>query len=228
MSLDHLSPEARVALAGIAPLREPETGAEALMMTNRPEDARRVLARGVARLARLRDEAAELMEHMLGQLDMIDGDPDLEPSLCATVGATHCYPDNYATGYAGDLFSDRLYVPELGRSDEVDLEEDAGDDGEAGNPDDEDDGNGEDADPGEDDGLLEPSLGSLEGAQYIEVTARRADGSASRTRLSHPLDQTRWAQGDNHDLEEQCDDEGNDGGDREWDPCDYGEPENEE
>jgi hypothetical protein len=121
MSLDHLTPEERVALAGVAPLRAPETGAEALLLTARPEDARQVLCRALERLERLRDEAAELMEHLLQQLDRIDGDPDLEPSLCTAFHASaYSFSDGYAPGYECTRHSQLITVEGCG---EVDLEE---------------------------------------------------------------------------------------------------------
>jgi hypothetical protein len=107
MSLDHLTPEARVLLAGIAPLRAPETGAEALLLTSRPEDARRVLARALAKLGRLHDRLLDLQAHLIEQLDRIDGDPDLEQSLGASEG-------RYGTCWASVLHRGSLDECETG------------------------------------------------------------------------------------------------------------------
>jgi hypothetical protein len=65
-------------------------------------------------------------------------------------------------------------------------------------------------DPGdsEPDADREPSLGSLEAAQFIEVTERAESGRALHTKLSDPQDQTRWTFGGSSDIEDQCEDEG--------------------
>jgi hypothetical protein len=78
----------------------------------------------------------------------------------------------------------------------------------------------------EEDGTgAEPSLGSMDGARHMTVTKRAPDGRALRTKLSDPLDQTRWSQCDHHDLEQQCDDEGgqcdDEGADTDSEPDDF-------
>ena len=68
-----------------------------------------------------------------------------------------------------------------------------------------------DGDPDLEDGdPPEPSLGAPEAAQFLMVTGRDRAGYATGTKLSDPVDQTRWASTafGEADLEVQCEDEG--------------------
>jgi|HubBroStandDraft_1064217.scaffolds.fasta_scaffold56723_2 hypothetical protein len=91
-TLDH-SPVSRLIAAGVRPLRKPSSGAEAVLGSASPAEARRRLTRTLSALDGLREQLLDLAQDITAQLDRIDGDPDLEPetlepNLAGFIGAT--------------------------------------------------------------------------------------------------------------------------------------------
>lgn len=80
------SPLAQLAATGVRPLQPPRSGAEAVLLSRRPEDAREQLTAALAALERVHHQALAMAEIINDQLDRIDGDADHEPTLGASEG----------------------------------------------------------------------------------------------------------------------------------------------
>jgi hypothetical protein len=80
-----------IALAGVVPIRAPRSGAEAVLFTTAAPTARQTLRAALGDLEalhehfqRLHGRVFDLASEIIAQLDAIDGDADLEPTLGAT------------------------------------------------------------------------------------------------------------------------------------------------
>lgn len=72
------SPMATLAESGVRPLRAPRTGAEAVLYISDAETARIRLVAVLARLSTMHERLLDVVADVTNQLDLIDGDPDLE------------------------------------------------------------------------------------------------------------------------------------------------------
>ncbi|HXQ47538.1 MAG TPA: hypothetical protein VN806_13030 [Caulobacteraceae bacterium] len=80
------SPIAKLAAAGVRPMRPPRSGAEAVLLANDPAAARARLVATLNALSSLHEQLLNLAQEVTDQLDRIDGDTDLEPTLGASEG----------------------------------------------------------------------------------------------------------------------------------------------